>query len=265
MRPARALRPALGAGPAIDRVGAMTTVGLADELCAAFPEVRIAIITAEGVRGDQPWPRVASELAELEQQAADGRWAAPDEDNAHIASWHATYRRFGTNPRRQRPSMDALCRRLGRTGRLPRITSVVDCYNLVSVRHVLPAGAFDRDAVAGDITITFARGDEQFTPLGEPDTTEIARAGEVIYRDAESVLTRHWNHRDADRTKVTAKSRDIIFQLESVSAEVAPVIDDAAAELVGHLREHADDVRIHLLSADNRTVTPSWRELTRKR
>ena len=103
--------------------------------------------------------------------------------------------------------MDALRRRLARTARLPRINAAVDCYNLVSVSHGVPAGAFDLDAVHGDIVVGFAAGHEEFTPLGEPDTVEHPRPGEVIYLDRTSVLTRHWNHRDAERTKVTRHSR----------------------------------------------------------
>ena len=88
--------------------------------------------------------------------------------------------------------MDALRRRLARTARLPRINPAVDCYNLVSVSHGVPAGAFDLDAMYGDIVAGFADGHEEFTPLGEPGTTEHSRPGEMIYADQRSVLTRHW-------------------------------------------------------------------------
>lgn len=63
----------------------------------------------------------------------------------------------------------------------PRINPAVDTYNTVSVRHALPAGAFDLDRVAGDVVIRYADGTESFTPLGEPDTIEHPNAGEVIY------------------------------------------------------------------------------------
>ena len=66
--------------------------------------------------------------------------------------------------------------------------------------------------------VRFADGSESFTPLGEPGTIEHPHPGEVIYTDAAGVLTRHWNHRDADRTKVTADSEQIVFLLETVDA-----------------------------------------------
>jgi DNA/RNA-binding domain of Phe-tRNA-synthetase-like protein len=85
----------------------------------------------------------------------------------------------------------------------------VDCFNLVSASYSVPVGAFDLSEVAGDIVIRLAGGSEAFTPLGEPGTTENPHPGEVIYTDAAGVLTRHWNHRDAERTKVTETSEQI--------------------------------------------------------
>jgi DNA/RNA-binding domain of Phe-tRNA-synthetase-like protein len=65
------------------------------------------------------------------------------EDDPHVEAWRTAYRAFGTNPKRVRPSVDALRRRLARSGRLPRINPAVDCYNLISVISGVPAGAFD--------------------------------------------------------------------------------------------------------------------------
>lgn len=167
----------------------------------------------------------------------------------HIAAWYAAYRAFGTNPKRERPSVDALRRRLARSARLPRINAAVDCYNLVSVSHGVPAGAFDLDAVHGDIVVGFAAGHEEFTPLGEPDTTEHPRPGEVIYRDRTSVLTRHWNHRDAERIKVTPQSRHILFLLETTeSAAFGPAVDAAAADVAARAATRSRQVSTQWLT-----------------
>jgi DNA/RNA-binding domain of Phe-tRNA-synthetase-like protein len=214
-----------------------------------FPRLRIAAVVARGFGGHEPWPEVEAGLAALEQAAADGAPPPAGEDDPHIAAWYAAYRAFGTNPKRERPSVDALRRRLARTGRLPRINAAVDCYNLVSVRHGVPAGAFDLDAVDGDIVVGYAAGHEQFTPLGEPGVTEHPRPGEVIYADQTSVLTRHWNHRDADRTKVTEHSGNILFLLETTeSAAFGPAVDAAAADLSARVATRSRRVSTHWLA-----------------
>ena len=226
----------------------MTKLTVANAVCAAFPHLRIDAIVAQGFSGHEPWPEVAERLGRLEADAAAGH-ALPVDDDPHIASWRAAYRAFGTNPKRERPSIEALRRRLARSAVLPRISAAVDCYNLVSVSSGIPAGAFDLSQVKGDITIGLADGTEEFTPLGEPDTTEHPRPGEVIYADAASVLTRHWNHRDAERTKVTEHSDDIVFVLETVDAPAFGAdLDAATASLTALLRTRARAVEVRVLT-----------------
>jgi DNA/RNA-binding domain of Phe-tRNA-synthetase-like protein len=214
----------------------MTELRVSEAVGLGFPGLRIAVVVARGFDGHEVWAEVDAELAALEKAAGDGHVLPAGEDDPHIAAWYAAYRAFGTNPKRERPSVAALRRRLARTARLPRINPAVDCYNLVSVSHGVPAGAFDLDAVHGDIVVGFAAGDEEFTPLGSPGVFEHPRAGEVIYLDGGSVLTRHWNHRDAERTKVTPDSTDIAFVLETTSAGAfGPAVDAAAADLAARV------------------------------
>src|SRR5262245_22135446 len=74
-----------------------------------FPNTYIAVVTADGVRGDQPWSRVVNGLAALEQRSAEGDWVPPDESDPRIAVWHETYRLFGTNPQRRLPRLIQPC------------------------------------------------------------------------------------------------------------------------------------------------------------
>ncbi|GGI98955.1 hypothetical protein GCM10011581_40230 [Saccharopolyspora subtropica] len=235
----------------------MTAFRLAPAVADAFPGTRIAVVTATGLRGREPWPRTAAALAELEQQLADGTWHPADETDPRIQAWHTAYRSFGTNPRRVRPSVDALGRRLAKRGTLPRINPAVDTYNAVSVRHGLPAGAFDLDHVTGDVVIRHAEGTESFTPLGEPDTVENPKPGEIIYADTAGVLTRHWNHRDAHRTRVTEDSARVAFVLETLHADRdGHLLEDAANELRSLLAPHTEQVAVHYLSpAQPQTTT----------
>jgi DNA/RNA-binding domain of Phe-tRNA-synthetase-like protein len=227
----------------------MTGLAVSDEVCAAFAGLRITAVVVSGFDGASAWPDLDTRFAELQASAA-GLPADGVGDDPHLTAWQAAYRAFGTNPRRQRPSAEALRRRLARTGGLPRINPAVDCYNLVSASFGVPAGAFDLDQVRGDITVRFADGSEAFTPLGEPGSTENPHPGEVVYTDAAGVLTRHWNHRDADRTKVTAESKQIVFLLETVDdVAFGARLDEAAGSLTALLRDRAPTVITHQVTA----------------
>ncbi|MFI0165787.1 B3/4 domain-containing protein [Streptomyces sp. NPDC017095] len=234
----------------------MTSFRLSPAVADAFPGTLVAVVTATGVRGHEPWPATAAALADLERQLAAGTWQPADETDPRIEAWHTAYRSFGTNPRRVRPSVDALGRRMAKKGTLPRINPAVDSYNAVSARHGLPAGAFDLDQVAGDVDIRHADGGEEFTPLGEPGTVEHPRAGEVVYTDAAGVLTRHWNHRDAHRTRVTEDSTRVAFVLETLHGERdGHLLKTAAEELHGLLLTHTGQTTVRYLGPEAPEVT----------
>ncbi|MEU1473413.1 phenylalanine--tRNA ligase beta subunit-related protein [Streptomyces sp. NPDC005761] len=233
----------------------MTTFRISPAVADAFPDTLIAVVTATGLRGHQPWPATTTALEDLEQQLANGTWVPADEADPRIETWHTAYRSFGTNPRRIRPSVDALGRRMAKKGSLPRINPAVDSYNTVSVRHALPAGAFDLDHVTGDVEIRHADGTETFTPLGEPDIVEHPKPGEIIYTDTADVLTRHWNHRDAHRTRVTEDSTRVAFVLETLAAvRDGHRLTTAAGELRDLLTAHATESTVHYLSPEHPQV-----------
>lgn len=219
---------------------------LTPEVAAAFPEAEIRLLVARGLDNTVPF----ADLGGIEARVAAG-WVPYDETGPEVGSWHAAFRAFGTNPRRIRPSVDALGRRLARTGRLPRINPAVDAYNLVSVTYGIPVGAFDLDRVPSPIVVRYAADGDEFTPLGEPDVVEKPNPGEVVYAAGGTVLTRHWNHRDADLTKVTDASTDVVFLLERVSAAVG-TLPEAVAALAALLRPHAGSVELAAVAAGPR-------------
>ncbi|WP_327304022.1 phenylalanine--tRNA ligase beta subunit-related protein [Streptomyces sp. NBC_01298] len=234
----------------------MTSFRIAPAVADAFSDTLIAVVTATGLRGHEPWPDTVAVMETLEQQLSDGAWQPAGETDPRIEAWHTAYRSFGTNPRRVRPSVDALGRRLAKKGTLPQINPAVDSYNAVSVRHGLPAGAFDLDHVTGNVDIRYADGTEEFTPLGEPGTIENPKPGEIIYADTTGVLTRHWNHRDAHRTRVTEDSTHVAFVLETLHAtRDGHHLKTAAEELRGLLMLHAEQTRVHYLSPEQPEVT----------
>ena len=102
---------------------------------------------------------------------------------------------------------------------LPTISPVVDAYLAIETEFYLPIGGYDLANIQGDITLRFSRGGEVFVPLGG-ETTETSYDGEVVYVDAEKVLTRRWNYRDCDSAKITASSRDIVLGCEATGADV---------------------------------------------
>jgi lysyl-tRNA synthetase class 2 len=134
-----------------------------------------------------------------------------------IADWRSAYKSFGYKPSSYRSSVEALLRRLLQGKDLPDINPVVNLYNLISVKHVLPAGADDLEQTKGAIRLAVAKGDECFTTLGSQEQ-EIAKAEEIIYRDDVEVLSKAWNWRESDKSKITKESHHIALVLEGLDS-----------------------------------------------
>jgi DNA/RNA-binding domain of Phe-tRNA-synthetase-like protein len=77
----------------------------------------------------------------------------------------ALYRRFGVDPTRHRPSNEALLRRVRRGDPLPRVNSLVDVGNLVSLRLQVPVGLYDLAKVEGELTVRLGRPGESYTGI----------------------------------------------------------------------------------------------------
>ncbi|MFJ1732944.1 B3/4 domain-containing protein [Streptomyces sp. NPDC088254] len=222
------------------------TVGMSPEIAARYPQCRTVFLLVQGIKNGETWPETEEALAELEAEVRQGHRRIPDENESAISVWHELLRSFGTNPRRARPSIDALGRRLRKSGRLPRVSPLVDTCNLVSLNYMLPTGGFDLSAFHTGIELRYAKPDDVYVPLGESDKTEVPLEGEVIYADGRQVMTRHWNHRDSDVTKVTAHTRDAVLLLEGIApAILTETLLQARQELADRVAPHAESVSLH--------------------
>jgi DNA/RNA-binding domain of Phe-tRNA-synthetase-like protein len=189
-----------------------------DAVYALRPDFAVLLMTAEGLVNGPSDGRVRAAAAV--GRTADGRSSGPSgapsagpepEGGEHVEAWHAAYRAFGVNPRRARPSVDALLRR----GELPEINRVVDAYNLISVRYELPIGGEDLDAYDGPARLVRADGTEPFdTVKNGSAVVEHPEPGEVVWRDDTGVTCRRWNWRQCVRTRITEETKNALFILE---------------------------------------------------
>jgi lysyl-tRNA synthetase class 2 len=113
---------------------------------------------------------------------------------------------------------------------LRHINTIVDVYNSISLRHMVPVGGDDVSRVEGDILLTFAKGDEAFRPLNSEET-ELVKQGEVIYRDSVEVLCRRWNWRECDKTKMTELTTDVVLVVEGLPPVTRDDVQGILADL----------------------------------
>ncbi|MHB8647224.1 MAG: B3/B4 domain-containing protein [Thermomicrobiales bacterium] len=201
-----------------------------------FPDARIGVVIVRGVDNARNAERCDALLHDAMEQAARTAGDAEMATHPAVAPWREAYRAFGVKPAKQRSSLENLLR-AAVAGTLRSINPLVDLYNTVSLRHLLPCGGEDLDAIVGDIRLTRAVGGEHFVPLGSAEP-QPPRPGEVIYRDDVGVLCRAWNWREAERTKLTEETTDAFLCIETLSPTDAEALQLACAGLVALVTEY---------------------------
>ena len=192
------------------------------------PDYRVMLMTADGLSGGPSDDASERILAGAEQTARHLIGGNALEQLPHLAAWRDAYRAFGAKPKRTRPSVEALLRRLDPPG-LPRIDRVTDVYNAMSISHLMPVGGEDRAAYVGAPRLVRADGSEPFDTTAHGEVTiEHPSPGEVIWRDRAGVTCRRWNWRQCARTLITPRTSSAVFILDALDPVTADGLHSAA-------------------------------------
>lgn len=144
------------------------------------------------VRSELDVEVIALELHELEVtepredfelEVARAMQAARSGEVGDIGRARALYRRFGIDPTRVRPSSEALLRRLKKGEPLPRVNSLVDVANALSVQLQVPVGLYDLEKIRGDeLVVRLGNDGESYTSIRRE---RVNVSGRICIADAE--------------------------------------------------------------------------------
>jgi len=204
-------------------------------ILSTFQGVNIGVLLGQDVKIGVADEGLEALKASVVEEAIGSFGSEPVTSHPNVRSWREMYRGFKTKPGDYRPSAEALLRRAIKRRGLPRINAAVDTYNAVSVRHRIPMGGFDMDGVQGTIRLRFSEGGESFMPLGASDPEE-TYPGEVVYADDARILTRRWNFRDCDETKITEGTRAFIMFVDGSVDIPRESVEEALMDLESSLR-----------------------------
>ncbi|HSU83804.1 MAG TPA: phenylalanine--tRNA ligase beta subunit-related protein, partial [Thermoanaerobaculia bacterium] len=154
-----------------------------EEVFSRFPEVVLGVVIAHGIDNSGDGAGLAGPLRQEEERVRASLAGAQIAEHPHIAPWREAYRQFGAKPKDYPSSIENLARRVLKGWSVPHVNPLVDLYNTISLRYLLPVGGEDLDRVQGDVLLTLAT--DQEAPvhlLGEPEARP-PKPGEVIYKD----------------------------------------------------------------------------------
>jgi len=117
------------------------------------------------------------------------------------------YRHFGIDPTRVRPSSEALLRRLKKGESLPRINSLVDVANAMSVQLQVPVGLYDLAKTKGEeLVIRLGADGESYTGIGKE---KVNVAGRICVADADGPIGNP--SADSARTMITSSTERAVW------------------------------------------------------
>ncbi|MCP5503518.1 MAG: lysine--tRNA ligase [Chlamydiales bacterium] len=195
-----------------------------------YPHLKVGILIARGIKNQGSMDEIA-DLVKATSEAVKKKYEGKEiTQDPKILDWREAYKSFGYKPSSYRCSAEALIRRVIGDKELPSINPVVNLYNLISIKYGLPAGADDLDKVSGTIRLAMAKGNERFITLGSREE-DIAKEGEIIYRDDQEVLCKAWNWRESDTSKITEESQNVSLVIEGLEHTKPSEITKALHEL----------------------------------
>ncbi|VVC00201.1 Lysine--tRNA ligase [uncultured archaeon] len=218
--------------PGLKQLKAKSDFEVSPAVRAKFPSLRVGVVVVEGIDNSQKSDEIVTLIRSQEASLREKYFGKDFASLKGIKAWRDAYSAFGAKPKEYRSSVESLVRRVLKGDPLPSINPLVDLYNCISIKYILPAGSDDLGNVEGPVRLRFADGGEPFMRIGSSEN-DPALNGEVIYSDNSGALCRRWNWRECDRTKLTEDTERAIIYVESLNA------DDRLAEAVSELAELA--------------------------
>ncbi len=199
-------------------------------LKAKCPRTALACVTGQALPGESPAELVA------EMDSAAGKILKLPEPRAvleapEIQATRAAYKALGKDPARYRGSAEALLRRIISGKGFPRINSVVDAINLVSVESRLPIGLYDLARVSGDVEFRAGCAGETYKGIGKFD---LNLEGLPVFCDAAGPHGSPTS--DSERTMVTSQTTQVMAILISFGGN--PGLENRAQRLMEIFRAY---------------------------
>jgi len=184
-------------------------VSWGSEVMRRLPELSICIGTITHVCNDKE----NEQIRQLKKAVYEGVRAKYNietlKDDSTVRAYRDFYWKLNIDPTKTRPSGEALLRRVLHSEELPTISTVVDAYNLGSMKTIIPISGFDIDRLNPPFHVRFAKSGETFIGIGMNKPMPLEEKM-LVLSDERQVLC-IYPYRDADLTKITMQTRNVMI------------------------------------------------------
>jgi DNA/RNA-binding domain of Phe-tRNA-synthetase-like protein len=177
------------------------------KLKTRFPDLNVLTHHIKGVHVQKRDNELENFKVEVMKQVREDYNLDSVKDHPTFRAYRDFFWSIKIDPTKIRPAAEALIRRIIAGKTLPRINTLVDAYNLASIKSRIALATFDADKLEGDLLMRFAEEGEQFIGIGM-EKPLILKGGEIVVSDEEKLVA-IYPYRDADNTKVTEKTENV--------------------------------------------------------
>ena len=163
-----------------------------------------------------------------------------------IKEWRALWKKFGADPNRYRPSMEAMYRRIAKQNYITPLHSAVDLNNFFSLQYEIPMGIYDVAKIEGDITLRIGNKETVYNGLNGRENKlhniltlqdDIGPFGSPFVDSVRTAVT-----------ETTTEALQIVFLRPSMEIEESKKLIHSMASMFTQI--HGGDFETNILDSD---------------
>ncbi len=177
--------------------------------------MRIVATAVRGIDNTTDNPEIDALLAaSWQDMGAQLNSVGSAQQHPFVAPWRDALRNLGINGKKYPCAIESMVRRAFKSPEPLRLNPLTDFIHSLSLRHVVPLGAFDADDIGGgELELRRTREDDLFQPLDAPEAVPV-EPNEVAYAWRNQILTRHFVWRQAAQALIRRETTNAIIVVE---------------------------------------------------
>ena len=198
---------------------------ISEELRNRYPDLQALVSYIDDVKVNKSGDELEVFSQEIFSEVKNKYKLGNLKDVPIFRSYRDFFWRVGIDPTKVRPAAEALIRRILAGKTIPKINNVVDSYNLASIKTEVALAAFNRDELIGDLMMRQSKKGEKFLGIGMKEPS-VLTGSEVVIEDSKKLVA-IYPHRDADISKVTDSTRNILLLICGVPGIDMTILNNA--------------------------------------
>ncbi|MFQ6792299.1 MAG: B3/4 domain-containing protein [Thomasclavelia sp.] len=201
-----------------------------------FPDYCLGVVVAEGIDNENDNLRINNFFENQIKYFLEEYSLENIREIENIKAYRDAFKILGMNQNKYMCSIEALAKRVQKSGRLPFINPIVNLGNALSLKYVLPIGAHDVYKLNADMEIRFSIESDHFRGMGE-NQEEVLPPKELIYVSGHTVKTRRWIWRQSEDGKITPETNYVLFPIDGFENINSKQVLKARDELASIIQE----------------------------